>query len=488
MNSSNFFSLVPDFMNGVHAMRSDLIGAALVIAFAGLVIHVCAALVRKDIAHMAPTVVRLALIPIIIGSLEIWGDLLVNGVQGLIADMGATGTGSNIFQDYQAAIARKMGTAAAAANSAAFQNQPAQPGQAVPSPLPGPTQTATGGTILTHYAYAGDLTPDSNSANGVGAFGFSSAPGSLIPMYSAALTASAAQQYNVQPGQSFSVTAGGVNYNLVYADIVPSEYNGVPTGNRIDIYDPNGTLGGNDFSQSVTSLNGGPVVMGQSGVASMLPNPGGSIGDQILWAITLGLSWIASAIMYLMQIAQQILYEIEIGISPVFVACLMVPALTHLAKRYFMLLVGICLWPLAWAYCDLATKALIDLAVNPSNNAGLGATNFAATVSGPLAGLAYLLVVAIWVIGSTLAAPLVIGYLLSIGGSGATAAVFGATLGSAAYRGANAGARAAGGAIASIGSNGSNGGGYISPGSSSRMNVAPNYARRPMAPVQGRIE
>jgi hypothetical protein len=284
------------------------------------------------------------------------------------------------------------------------------------------------------------------------------------------------------------VTAGGVNYNLVYADIVPSEYNGVPTGNRIDIYDPNGTLGGNDFSQSVTSLNGGPVVMGQSGVASMLPNPGGSIGDQILWAITLGLSWIASAIMYLMQIAQQILYEIEIGISPVFVACLMVPALTHLAKRYFMLLVGICLWPLAWAYCDLATKALIDLAVNPSNNAGLGATNFAATVSGPLAGLAYLLVVAIWVIGSTLAAPLVIGYLLSIGGSGATAAVFGATLGSAAYRGANAGARAAGGAIASIGSNGSNGGGYISPGSSSRMNVAPNYARRPMAPVQGRIE
>src|SRR5271165_3243215 len=76
MNSNNFFSLVPDFINGVHAMRRELIGAALVIAFAGLIIHVCAALVRKDIGHMVPTLVRLALIPIIIGSLESWGDLL----------------------------------------------------------------------------------------------------------------------------------------------------------------------------------------------------------------------------------------------------------------------------------------------------------------------------------------------------------------------------------------------------------------------------
>ena len=123
--------------------------------------------------------------------------------------------------------------------------------------------------------------------------------------------------------------------------------------------------------------------MGQSGITSMLPNPGGSIGDQVLWAITLGLSWAASAIMWLMQIAQQILYEIEIAISPVFVACLMVPALAHLAKRFFMILVGICLWPLAWAVCDLATKVLIDLAVNPSSNAGPGLSQFRLDRFGP---------------------------------------------------------------------------------------------------------
>jgi len=57
MNSNNFFSR-SRFISGVHAMPRKLIGAALLIAFAGLIIHVCAALVRKDIRHMVPTLVR----------------------------------------------------------------------------------------------------------------------------------------------------------------------------------------------------------------------------------------------------------------------------------------------------------------------------------------------------------------------------------------------------------------------------------------------
>src|SRR5207244_7057328 len=118
-----------------------------------------------------------------------------------------------------------------------------------------------------------DSTPDSNSAQGIGAFSWDSTPGSLIPMYSAALTVSAAQQYDLQPGQTFSVTSNGQTYNLLYADTAPE------SDSRIDIYDPNGVLpGGNSFSESVSSLNGGPVVQGQSGIASFMPNPGGSIG------------------------------------------------------------------------------------------------------------------------------------------------------------------------------------------------------------------
>jgi hypothetical protein len=481
LNTSNFFNLVPTFSNGVKALHNELLGVALVLAFAGLLVHVCSGLIRRDAGQMFPTLVRLALISILITSLESWGDALVGAVTNLISEMGASGAGGNIFTDYQQAIARKMGTAAAAANLS-------QSNQALATPIPEGDMSAgfatqpIGGITLTDYGYEppGSANYDSNSAQGIGAFSWDSAPGSLIPNYSAALSPDVAAKYNLQPGQQFTVTtAAGQTYNLVYADKTSQDLTG-----RVDIYSPSGELGGDSFSQAITSLDGGPVVQGQSGFASFLPNQGGSIGDQILWAITLGLSWIASSVMWLMQIAQQLLYLIEIAISPVFIALLMIPALTHLARRFFTTLVAICLWPLAWAICDLVTKFLIDLAVNPSNNTALGIANTGALVSGPLAGLAYLIVVAVWVIGSTLAAPLFIGHMLSIGGSTATAAVFGATLGAAASRGmqtANSVIGGASGVANFVGGFGSNGGAYFSPRSGSRINgLAQNYARRPI--------
>jgi hypothetical protein len=483
MNGSNFLSLLPDFVNGVHALYDDLLGAALVICFAGLLVHTCMALIGRNVASMFGSLVRLALIPIVIVFLTSWGDTLATGVNGLITDLGGNGNGAGIFQDYQAAIARKLGTAAAAANI----SQPAgagAPSTVTPDGITVP-QGAISGLTLTDYGYAGDATPDDNSSQGIGAFGFDQAPGSLVADYSAALSPDVAAQYNLQPGQQFTVTTtNGQTYTLEYADKTGNDPNsGAPLTGKIDIYDPSGQLGGNNFSQGITSVNGGPVVQGQSGVASMLPNPGGSIGDQIMWAITLGLSWIASAIMYLMQIAQQILYLIEMAIAPLFVACLMVPALTHLARRFFLVVVGICLWPLGWAVCNLVTKALIDIAVNPSNNTGLGIANTVSIFSGPLAGLAYLLVVAVWVIGSTLAAPFFIGYMLGVGGGSATAMVFGATLGAVAARTAQTANQVVGGPAGManlIGSVGT-GSAYFAPRSSSRMNgVAQNYARRPI--------
>jgi hypothetical protein len=118
--------------------------------------------------------------------------------------------------------------------------------------------------------------------------------------------------------------------------------------------------------------------------------------------------------------------------------------------------------------------------VNPTNNGGLAAANFVGQVTGPLAGLAYLIVVAIWVIGSTLLAPVFIGVLLAVGGGTATAAIFGATLGAAANRSVQLGSMAVGGPasvatfLGNIGSNGS--------GMPSRVNgPIANYARRPLS-------
>src|SRR5262249_40873555 len=70
--------------------------------------------------------------------------------------------------------------------------------------------------------------------------------------------------------------------------------------------------------------------------------------------------------------------------------------------------------------------------MNTSNNPGLGIANGVAQGLGPLAGFGFLIVLAVWVMGSTVVAPLFVNYLLASGGFGATALVFGSTLGAAA--------------------------------------------------------
>ena len=481
MNSDNFFSAVPGFVSGVHSLQAALVGAAFVITLAGLLVHTVQAMLGRNLAGMFGSLIRLALIPIIIVGLESWGDLLVTAVNGLVATAGGNGRAADVFQAYQAAIALKLGTAAAAAN---VNQTNAAPVQSTGSDVVVNTPQAANGLTLTDYGYPGDTSGDSNSRVGIGAFPWDSSPGSLISNYSAALSPDVAAKYNVQPGQQFTITTtSGQTYNLVYADKTSPDLTG-----RVDVYSSDGALGGNSFSQSVASFNGGPVVAGQTGMAALAPNPGGSIGDQILWAITLGLSWVAEGLQWIMTIAQQMLYLIEIAISPIFIACLMVPALTFLARKFFLTLVGICLWPLAWAVCNLVTVFLINLAVNTTGNGTISMGNGAAAIAGPLAGLAYLLILAVWVIGSTLAAPIFIGIMLGSGG-GATAAVFGATLGATALGAGRMASGAVGGPVgvaAAVGTMASNGGSALSAMSASRMNGATQtFSRRPISEEKG---
>jgi hypothetical protein len=71
------------------------------------------------------------------------------------------------------------------------------------------------GVTLTHYGYEqpGDANYDSNSAQGIGAFGFDDAPGSLGNIgagRAVALSPDVVQQYGLQPGQSFNVRSQAV--------------------------------------------------------------------------------------------------------------------------------------------------------------------------------------------------------------------------------------------------------------------------------------
>ena len=126
---------------------------------------------------------------------------------------------------------------------------------------------------LTHYGSPQDDIGDTNSRNGIG-----NHDNQLVPLQSAALSASVAQQYGIKVGDSFTFTAGGTTYNLTYDDTVPAAFTDPKTGQlvqegpRIDVFDPNNVLGGaNSFSAPVSSVNDGPAVTSPEGVTTTIP-------------------------------------------------------------------------------------------------------------------------------------------------------------------------------------------------------------------------
>jgi hypothetical protein len=472
--NGKFLDLLPGFVSGAHQIHNLLAGVTFVLAVAGLLLIVNQAFREQSLKSAKGALVRLIVIIVMLGTLGGWGDMLSSAVDDLAAQAGLSPNGGGVFEAYREAVAHKFGSDSAAPAANAFENGGSN-GQStgttgdftVPD---GAVTGANTGVQLTRYGYEqpGELYYDSNSAQGIGAFGFDSSPGSLVPLESAALSPDVAQQYDLVAGQQFTVTtANGQQMSLVYADNTADYLTG-----RVDIYDPFGQLA-NDGA-AVTSINGGPIVANNG---SDQPEGGwiSKIADSltigILWPLVHLLSLAAMAIMWLMSGVQQIFYTIEIAVSPIFLGMLMIPRLVGTATRFFCFLVAITLWPLAWAICDLLTRGFIELAVNPANN--LGASVFDASAM----MLGYWVLLAIWVMGSSVFAPFIVSAALVAGSSG-IAGVLGATIGAAVTRatGAGTGSAVLASQVAAA---------PISVASRSMMNAYQNFARRPIPATSG---
>jgi hypothetical protein len=452
--------LMPGFVSGANQLHNILVGATLVLAFAGLVVLVNQAFREQSLSSIWPTLARLIVVVVLTGSLIGWGNLLSGAVNDVISQMGISQLNGGVFTDYRNAVAQKFGS-----NSAAgAQGAPPSSNQ-VSAPVEGDTSGGFSpqvtGVKITHYGYPNDPTPDSKSAQGIGAFNFDSTPGSLKPLYSAALSPDVAQQYNVVPGQEFTVgLANGSSMTLQYADSTASNLTG-----RVDIYDPSGTL--STDGMAITSINDGAITGNQAGSGGWISKITDSLTIGLLWPLVHLLSLIALGCMWLMVAVQQIFYIVEIAVSPIFIGFLMIPRLVGTATRFFCSLVAISLWPIGWAVSDLLTKALIDMSVNPTNNLGETAFGSAATFLGMW------VVLAIWVIGSSLMAPLLISVAL-MGGTSGLLTVFGATVGATAIKAAGSGRQAAVLAASAAGT-------PISAVAASGMSAYRNFARRPMS-------
>ena len=141
------------------------------------------------------------------------------------------------------------------------------------------------------------------------------------------------------------------------------------------------------------------------------------IMEGIISAIFIVLGWLASTIEWWAYILQTAILFIGYSLSPLFIGMLAFPSLQGTGRAYLLNLLGIMLWPLGWAVAGLITQGMLDFMTDQSflNSGANGGTVLYSLQN--LMGLAFL---GIWIIFSTIAAPVVIQKSIGLGRSAAS--------------------------------------------------------------------
>jgi len=126
----------------------------------------------------------------------------------------------------------------------------------------------------------------------------------------------------------------------------------------------------------------------------------------ILWIV----GYFASLMLFWAYIIQKFILFSGYALSPLLIGFMAIRPLRHTGSRYLMNLVGVLLWPLGWAVAALITQGILDFMTDPS----LKYFDPTATIY-TLQESTGVLVIAFWIVFSTIAAPVVIQKVLSHG-------------------------------------------------------------------------
>jgi hypothetical protein len=413
--STDIFQLAPNFQTALVNIHTVTMGVAVVVVFAGFLMIINQAQKERAVGEILPAMIRIFMVALFLTFMPQIGNFIGDIVTGIEQESGVNG---NPMTAFVAAIKTKFGV-----------DISGMIGSITPGGLgsiAGQHNAPNGATTLTHYAYPGDSTPDPNSSNAIGNHNNQLTPFGGSGPASAALTASAAQAYNLSIGQTFTITTtSGQNFNLQYEDTAPE------SDMRVDIFDPQGLLaGGNDFSQVVSSESAGSTAPG--------------------------------------AVLQSVLYYSEIALAPLFVGFLMVRGLENIAKTFILSFFAIAMWQIAFLIVGLITQLLLGLAVNSGNVGAAGGAN--------VAGMTYLWLigVSLWVIVGSIVGPMMISRRVVSGASGLAEMMVAthSTAGKIIHTGGNAAASMASGPVG--------GGAAVSNQSQMMMNAGrmPSFARR----------
>jgi hypothetical protein len=139
-----------------------------------------------------------------------------------------------------------------------------------------------------------------------------------------------------------------------------------------------------------------------------------SIIESLMSVVFIILGWLASTIEWWAYILQSAILFIGYALSPIFIGMLMFPSLQNVGRNYLLNLLGIMIWPLGWGVAGLITQGMIDFMTDQSFLSSQSATGVIGYSLQNLMGLAFL---GIWIIFSTIAAPVIIQKAIATGNS-----------------------------------------------------------------------
>ena len=111
------------------------------------------------------------------------------------------------------------------------------------------------------------------------------------------------------------------------------------------------------------------------------------------------------------------------ALSPIFIGMLAFPSLQNVGRNYLLNLLGIMIWPLGWGVAGLITQGMIGFMTDQSFLSSQSASGEIGYSLQNFMGLAFL---GIWIIFSTIAAPVIIQKAIATGNSAASSLFSGA--------------------------------------------------------------
>ena len=136
--------------------------------------------------------------------------------------------------------------------------------------------------------------------------------------------------------------------------------------------------------------------------------------ESIIYAILTMISWLAMAVLFYIYSVQRAVLLLCWAISPLLIPLLAIPPLSSLGLRHLLRTIGVILWPLGLALAATFTDGLIDVATSQDL---LASHSVVGSLGYGLQNLLAITVVAIWIVISSVMAPVFIQRLI-VGSTG----------------------------------------------------------------------